>query len=282
MTQQQSFTYGGATGYNLADWPGGDTGDTGDTLMIGGHLDSVTAGPGINDNGSGSAANLEVALAVARAGLQPRRHLRFAWWGAEELGLRGSTAYVNSLSAAQRAAITGYLNFDMVGSPNPGYFLYGGDNFVRSRVLLTAGAVLLALLAATAGWLAPRLFADHGPASYLGKDASTLAGALGCTQFAKQATHDESVYHYRDQGTCRLDGTLVTVITFNRQADVDAYATMMRAVIPILHPIWVGATYAAGSGWVVADTVNLTAKPAEAAVRQLGAGATFVLPSAGK
>jgi aminopeptidase S len=125
-TQQQSFTYGGATVYNLiADWPGGDTSDT---LMVGAHLDSVTAGPGINDNGSGSAANLEVALAVARSGFQPNRHLRFGWWGAEELGLRGSTAYVNSLSAAQKAAITGYLNFDMVASPNPGYFLYDGDN----------------------------------------------------------------------------------------------------------------------------------------------------------
>ena len=126
VTQQQSFTYNGATGYNLiADWPGGDTSDT---LMIGAHLDSVTAGPGINDNGSGSAANLEVALAVARTNFQPQRHLRFGWWGAEELGLRGSTAYVNSLTSAQRAAIGGYLNFDMVGSPNPGYFLYDGDN----------------------------------------------------------------------------------------------------------------------------------------------------------
>ena len=126
VTTQQSFTYGGATGYNLiADWPGGNTSNT---LMIGAHLDSVAAGPGINDNGTGSAANLEVALAVARSGLQPTRHLRFGWWGAEELGLRGSTAYVNSLSAAQRSAITGYLNFDMVGSPNPGYFLYDGDN----------------------------------------------------------------------------------------------------------------------------------------------------------
>ena len=126
VTQQQSFTYNGATGYNLiADWPGGDTNDT---LMIGAHLDSVTAGPGINDNGSGSAANLEVALTVARTGFEPDRHLRFGWWGAEELGLRGSTAYVNSLTSAQRAAIGGYLNFDMVGSPNPGYFLYDGDN----------------------------------------------------------------------------------------------------------------------------------------------------------
>jgi aminopeptidase S len=126
VTTQQSFTYGGATGYNLiADWPGGDTTKT---LMTGAHLDSVASGPGINDNGSGSAANLEVALAVARTNFQPTRHLRFGWWGAEELGLRGSTAYVNSLSATQKANITGYLNFDMVASPNPGYFLYDGDN----------------------------------------------------------------------------------------------------------------------------------------------------------
>jgi aminopeptidase S len=126
VTQQQSFTYNGATGYNLiADWPGGDTSDT---LMIGAHLDSVTAGPGINDNGTGSAAILETALAVSRTGFQPQRHLRFAWWGAEELGLRGSTYYVNSLSSAQRSAIGAYLNFDMVGSPNAGYFLYDGDN----------------------------------------------------------------------------------------------------------------------------------------------------------
>jgi hypothetical protein len=124
------------------------------------------------------------------------------------------------------------------------------------------------------------MFVHHGPPSYLGRDASVLASALGCTQYAKQAKHDESVYHYRDQGTCQLDGTLVTVITFDRQADVDAYVTMMRAVIPLLHPTWVGATVAAGPGWFVADSLNLTAKPAEAAVRRLGSGSTLVLPTA--
>ena len=107
-----------ATGYNLiADWPGGDPDQV---LMTGAHLDSVTAGPGINDNGSGSAAILEVALAVAATGYQPGKHLRFGWWGAEELGLRGSRFYVNALPATERAKITGYLNLDMVGSPNPG------------------------------------------------------------------------------------------------------------------------------------------------------------------
>lgn len=124
-TQVQEFDEGGATGYNLiADWPGG-SGD--DVLMAGGHLDSVTEGAGINDNGSGSAGLLEVALAVASGDLEPSKHLRFAWWGAEELGMVGSTHYVDSLDEAERGKIGGYLNFDMIGSPNPGYFVYQED-----------------------------------------------------------------------------------------------------------------------------------------------------------
>ncbi|MEU0210686.1 M28 family metallopeptidase [Streptomyces canus] len=124
-TTIQQFTSSGRTGYNLiADWPGGDTNQV---VMSGSHLDSVTAGAGINDNGSGSAAVLETALAVSRAGYQPTKHLRFAWWGAEELGMVGSRYYVNGLSTANRSRISGYLNFDMIGSPNPGYFVYDDD-----------------------------------------------------------------------------------------------------------------------------------------------------------
>ncbi|GHB06878.1 M28 family metallopeptidase [Streptomyces chryseus] len=124
-TSVTTFTSGGATGYNLiADWPGGDPNQI---LMAGAHLDSVSSGPGINDNGSGSAAVLETALAVSRAQLKPTKHLRFGWWGAEELGLVGSKAYVNSLPATERSKFSGYLNFDMIGSPNPGYFVYDDD-----------------------------------------------------------------------------------------------------------------------------------------------------------
>ncbi|CAM5252894.1 hypothetical protein GCM10010329_07140 [Streptomyces spiroverticillatus] len=124
-TSLQTFTASGATGYNLiADWPGGDPNKV---LMSGAHLDSVSAGAGINDNGSGSAAVLEAALAVSRAQLKPDKHLRFGWWGAEELGLLGSKAYVNSLPSTERTKFAGYLNFDMIGSPNPGYFVYDDD-----------------------------------------------------------------------------------------------------------------------------------------------------------
>ena len=102
------------------------TGDPNNVVMAGAHLDSVQAGPGINDNGSGSAALLEVAEQFAK--VKPVSRVRFAWWGAEESGLIGSTAYVNDLSQAERDKITLYLNFDMVGSPNYVFFIYDGDN----------------------------------------------------------------------------------------------------------------------------------------------------------
>ena len=116
-TTIQQFTSSSRTGYNLiADWPGGDTNQV---VMAGSHLDSVSSGPGINDNGSGSAAVLETALAVSRAGLQPTKHLRFAWWGAEELGLVGSRYYVNNLSSTNRAKISGVpeLRHDRLAQP---------------------------------------------------------------------------------------------------------------------------------------------------------------------
>ena len=101
-------------------------GDPNNVIMAGGHLDSVQRGPGINDNGSGSAALLEVAEQMAK--VNPRNMVRFAWWGAEEAGLVGSTAYVAGLSQEEWARISLYLNFDMVGSPNHVFFIYDGDN----------------------------------------------------------------------------------------------------------------------------------------------------------
>ena len=88
--------------------------------MLGAHLDSVREGPGVNDNGSGAAS----ALALAER-LRDRHGLRFGFWGAEELGLYGSRGYVASLSAAERRRIAGYVNLDMVGSPNAVRYVYG-------------------------------------------------------------------------------------------------------------------------------------------------------------
>lgn len=103
-------------------------GDPDRTVMLGAHLDSVSAGPGINDNGSGSAGLLEVALELARTHQKPANKVRFAWWSAEELNLLGSKAYVAGLSEAERDRIALYLNFDMIASPNYAQFVYDGDN----------------------------------------------------------------------------------------------------------------------------------------------------------
>lgn len=115
---------GVATTYNI--FAESKDGDPNNVVMAGAHLDSVNAGPGINDNGSGSAAILEVAKQMAK--VKPVNKVRLALWGAEESGLVGSNYYMDNLSQAERDRITLYLNFDMIGSPNHVFFIYDGDD----------------------------------------------------------------------------------------------------------------------------------------------------------
>lgn len=124
VTVQTCTTCNGSAKNIIADWPGGDTSKT---YMFGAHSDSVSAGPGINDDGSGSASLLEAALQLAANNPTMTNHLRLGWWGGEEQGLIGSRFYVNSLTAAQRSSIKAYGTFDMVASTNGGYFVTGTD-----------------------------------------------------------------------------------------------------------------------------------------------------------
>ncbi|WP_262387058.1 M28 family metallopeptidase [Streptomyces sp. TRM49041] len=103
-------------------------GNAANTVMLGSHLDSVIAGPGINDNGSGSAGLLDVALKFAKHKHKTTNKVRFAWWGAEENGLLGSEHYVGALDELGRKEIKLYLNFDMIASPNYGLFVYDGND----------------------------------------------------------------------------------------------------------------------------------------------------------
>ena len=108
----------------IAETPGGRT----DRVVVAGaHLDSVAEGPGIQDNGSGSAAILEIALQMAELGIRPRNQVRFIWFSAEESGLLGSGYYVSQLTSRQIKKIAVMLNFDMIGSPNFVRFVYDGD-----------------------------------------------------------------------------------------------------------------------------------------------------------
>jgi Zn-dependent M28 family amino/carboxypeptidase len=108
----------------IADSP---TGNPDQVVVVGAHLDSVIAGPGINDNGSGSSTILEIAEEMAELGIRNRQQVRFAFWGAEELNLLGSEHYVETLSNDDLTKIVANLNFDMLGSPNYVRFVYDGD-----------------------------------------------------------------------------------------------------------------------------------------------------------
>ena len=101
-------------------------GETDGIVMLGGHLDSALDGPGLNDNGSGVATLLAIAEELS-AQPTPRRTVRFAFWAAEEFGTLGSADYVRNLPSQEVERITGYLNLDMVGSPNAGYYVYDDD-----------------------------------------------------------------------------------------------------------------------------------------------------------
>ena len=120
----QTFTEIRTTENILAETAGGRADRV---VVVGAHLDSVTEGPGINDNGSGTATILEIAEQLSELGVAPRNQVRFAFWGAEESGLIGSEHYVAGLTTRQAKNISLNLNFDMVGSPNFVRFVYDGN-----------------------------------------------------------------------------------------------------------------------------------------------------------
>lgn len=105
-------------------------------VMLGAHLDSVQAGPGINDDGSGSTALLEIMGSLKKYKGFPNK-VRFAWWGAEENGLVGSLYYTSKLSEAEADKIKYYFNYDMIGSPAPFYHVYkANDSGIGAETLL--------------------------------------------------------------------------------------------------------------------------------------------------
>eukprot|EP01080_Neovahlkampfia_damariscottae_P000223 gene223-4469_t len=110
----------------MCDVPG--TGST-DVIVAGAHLDSVPEGPGMNDDGSGSSALLEIVVQYFKHGIKSHNTLRFAWWGAEEIGLLGSRHYVRELKKNEEEfkKVKAYLNFDMLGSPNYILGIYDGS-----------------------------------------------------------------------------------------------------------------------------------------------------------
>ncbi|MET8996252.1 M28 family metallopeptidase [Amycolatopsis sp. NPDC004169] len=220
----------------LAELPGART--NGNVVMVGAHLDSVLAGPGINDNGSGSAAILEVARVFAKA--KPTNTVRFAWWGAEELNLLGSAHYVQSLSQAELNRIGLYLNFDMVASPNFARFVYDGDGSAGLSNPGPAGSgpiesVFLRYFADRGLPTEPTAFdgrSDYGPFIAAGIPAGGLfTGAEGVKTPAQAASYGgtagvayDSCYHQACDTFANNN-----LVALDQNADAIAYATVTLA-----------------------------------------------------
>ncbi|MDF5755768.1 M28 family peptidase [Spongiactinospora sp. TRM90649] len=210
----------------IADWPGGDENQT---IMAGAHLDGVSAGPGINDNASGSSALLEVALTLAAQRPTLSKHVRFGWWTDEEQGLNGSRFYVNSLSSTERAKIKIYHNYDMVGSRNGGYFI--------NNISTAAAADLRAFYTALS--LAPEENVEGAnrsdDASFRNAGIATSGVAAGASAIKSQAQASkwggtanaayDSCYHSACDTTSNINDTIL-----DRASDAAAYAIWKYAV----------------------------------------------------
>ncbi|MCZ4122744.1 M28 family peptidase [Streptomyces sp. H39-S7] len=210
----------------IADWPGGPADQT---VMFGSHLDSVSAGPGINDNGSGSATLLENALVLAQQNPTMTKHVRFGWWTDEEQGLNGSKFYVNQLSSTQRAAIKGYYNFDMVGSPNAGYFI----NNVNSTTAAPLKAYWTSLNLAPEENVEGQGRSDDASFQAAGILTSGYAAGASARKTSAQATKwggtanaaYDACYHSSCDTTNNINATVL-----DRSADGVAYAIWKTAV----------------------------------------------------
>ncbi|MEV6986450.1 M28 family peptidase [Sphaerisporangium sp. NPDC051017] len=260
-TQRVACTPGCTSGAGpnlIADWPGGDADQV---IMSGAHLDSVSAGPGINDNGSGSSMLLEVALTLAAQNPTMTKHVRFGWWSDEEQGLLGSRAYVNGLNSTERAKIKQYLNYDMVGSTNGGYFI--------NNITTTAAADLRAFYnnlglqpeENTEG--ANR--SDDASFRNAGIATSGVAAGAGATKTSAQASKwggtsgraYDSCYHRSCDTTTNINDTIL-----DRAGDAAAYAIWTQATgTPSSRDFSISASPSSGSvtaGQSVSTTIGTT------------------------
>jgi Zn-dependent M28 family amino/carboxypeptidase len=88
--------------------------------ILGAHYDDIVrsgdpfiAAPGANDNASGVAAMLETARVLEKNSFLPEKTIRFIAFGAEELGLYGSTDYA-ARAVQNSESISMMLNNDMI------------------------------------------------------------------------------------------------------------------------------------------------------------------------
>jgi Zn-dependent M28 family amino/carboxypeptidase len=201
-------------------------GDPVHVAMLGGHLDSVIDGPGINDNGSGTMTVLEIARTIADvarsrpADAQPAWKVRVAFWTAEETGLFGSAAYANSLTAGDLTATEAYLNFDMLGSSNGVRVLYlepDAQQPVAEAAIAALFGQALGLEGLASEPAAVGAASDHFPIQQAGIPIGGLFSGANELKTAEQAAKyggtagapGDACYHLACDTTANINPTLL-------------------------------------------------------------------------
>jgi len=202
-------------------------GDSENVIMLGAHLDSVQAGAGINDDGSGSTLILEIKKALEK--FRVKNKVRMAWWGAEENGLLGSKYYTQNLKASEANNILTYLNFDMVSR---GYFgVFDGDG---SSFNLTGAPGSAAI---------ENLFVDHYTSNGINVTAARFTGGSDYQSFMNigkpvgglhtgTGVEQDPCYH---QACDTIDNPNPTTLTINAKAAahvLSVLATRGEQIIP--------------------------------------------------
>ncbi len=270
----------------IADWPGGNAENV---YMFGAHLDSVSAGPGINDNASGSGMLLEIALTLAAQNPAMLNHVRFAWWTDEEQGLNGSEFYANGLSAAERTRIKAYYNFDMVGSTNGGYFI--------NRITSATGLVLKAYYDSIGVQTEENTEgvgrSDDASFNAVGIQTSGVAAGASRVKTASQVAKwggTQSAFDPCYHRACDTNPSNISDTVLDRAGDAAAYALWTLAVsTPVGDDFSMATSPASGSispGSSISTTVNTTITNGNAQTVSLtasglpaGATASFSPPS---
>ncbi|GGM25059.1 hydrolase [Micromonospora sonchi] len=229
----------------IADWPGG--GDPNSVYMFGAHLDGVSAGPGINDNASGSATLLEIALTLAATRPSLTSRVRFAFWTDEEQGLNGSRFYANTLPTAERSKIKAYFNFDMVGSVNGGYFI----NRITSAPGQTLKAYYDSIGVQTEENTEGAGRSDDAPFNAIGVQTSGVAAGASRVKTAAQVAKwggTQSAFDPCYHRACDTYPSNISDTVLNRAGDAAAYALWTLAAGTPATVIW-SDTFETATGW---------------------------------
>ena len=203
QVESQSFPEG--KGYNVVGYvEGSDPVLKKECLVYGGHFDHCGEHigilfPGANDNASGSAVVMEIAEAFSKLKKRPRRSVVFVLFGGEEMGLQGSTYFVENVPA-QFQKVDAMFNFDMVGEGDGARSSVSPKPELLKKILEQSDEHVN-ILRGTRLFRGTSGGSDHAP---------FLRNEIPCISFSSNGPHLE--YHRSGDSIYRVNGDIMADI----------------------------------------------------------------------